>query len=233
MSTIGYQENFLIWLTSYQHPILNQVASLLTFMGDETFYMLVVPLIYWCLSKSVGFRLAMIVMFTLYVSTYIKFYIAVQRPVGVEGINSLFVESAKASGHFPYDSFPSGHAQGSASIWTYLAYIVAKPIFWVFAIFIVILISFSRLYTGLHWPSDVMAGLLIGVLITVIAIKLSPLVERLDRKMHWLLILVIPIILALIAPGSSEAKASGFMFGAGVAFLLEMKYVRFNLRTAV
>lgn len=68
-------------------------------------------------------------------------------------------------------SFPSGHAMGSAIVYFTVAYLVARlerrrwtravTIFT--ALLLVLLISVSRLYLGVHYPSDVLAGMVIGL----------------------------------------------------------------------
>lgn len=68
-------------------------------------------------------------------------------------------------------SFPSGHAMGSAIVYFTVAYLIARlekrrstravTIFT--ALLLVLLISLSRLYLGVHYPSDVLAGMVIGL----------------------------------------------------------------------
>ena len=69
-------------------------------------------------------------------------------------------------------SFPSNHAANMFSICYLLAYIYndQKKYFMTFAI----LIAISRIYVGVHYPLDVLAGMLIGFIIGYILIKLAP-----------------------------------------------------------
>ncbi|MFQ4144122.1 phosphatase PAP2 family protein [Chlorogloeopsis sp. ULAP02] len=71
--------------------------------------------------------------------------------------------------HVGHHSFPSGHAMGSMVIYGFLAYVLAKQFpQWRRQIFasmtvLIIVIGFSRLYLGVHWPTDVAAGYAAGL----------------------------------------------------------------------
>lgn len=68
-------------------------------------------------------------------------------------------------------SFPSGHAMSSAIVYGTVAYLAARLhrrrwarwLVMAFAFVVIVLISFSRMYLGVHYPSDVIAGVMIGL----------------------------------------------------------------------
>ncbi|WP_216828604.1 phosphatase PAP2 family protein [Alkalihalobacterium elongatum] len=215
------QTEILVTMTELQNPFLNFIALILTFLGNEEFYMIILPLVYWCISKTAGFRLFYIFLMSIYINAFFKIHFAVKRPIDIEGVNSIFLESAKVGSHYPYDSFPSGHAQGSATLFGYLAYMINKRAFWIFAITIVLLISTSRLYSGLHWPTDVMVGISLAVIILTVAIAIEKRISRLTTKIKWLLAIVFPIVLMIVFPEEEGIKYAGFLLGAGVGYLLE------------
>jgi undecaprenyl-diphosphatase len=72
--------------------------------------------------------------------------------------------------HAVSSSFPSGHAMSAAIVYSTVAYLAArlhkrKWARWLVmtaALSVIAMISFSRLYLGVHYPSDVLAGLVIG-----------------------------------------------------------------------
>jgi membrane-associated phospholipid phosphatase len=82
----------------------------------------------------------------------------VGRPIGVEGIASLRLHTA--GGY----AFPSGHTQGAASFWTALMISVKKKGIYGFGSAAIVLVAFSRMYLGVHWPTDVIGGIAAGVL---------------------------------------------------------------------
>ncbi|MGH7618239.1 MAG: phosphatase PAP2 family protein [Gemmatimonadaceae bacterium] len=73
--------------------------------------------------------------------------------------------------HAASSSFPSGHAMSSAIVYGTVAYLaarlqrdaLARILTFVLAAIIIVMISVSRVYLGVHYPSDILAGLLIGI----------------------------------------------------------------------
>jgi undecaprenyl-diphosphatase len=74
------------------------------------------------------------------------------------------------------ESFPSGHAMASTVIYGLVAYTLARrwrghaTLIGAIAALVVAAIAFSRLYLGVHWPSDVVAGVAIGYLCLIVTI---------------------------------------------------------------
>lgn len=74
------------------------------------------------------------------------------------------------------NSFPSGHTSSSMSVVTVLVWCLREnKIFVVALIAFALLIAFSRIYVGVHYPFDVFVGALVGVLSGVVVLKLKDL----------------------------------------------------------
>ena len=68
---------------------------------------------------------------------------------------------------------PSGHAQTATVFFGYLAVLIQRPLFWLLAISGITAISVSRLYLGVHFANQVLAGILAGVVILLVFLWLE------------------------------------------------------------
>ncbi len=130
----------------------------LSFLGSENFFFLVLPLIYWSIDAKLGLQVGLILAASNCLKPMLKISFAGPRPYWVSEQVRVFV----AEGSF---GIPSGHAQDAAALWGVMAYGVRKRWAWVAAILIIFLIGFSRLYLGVHFVHDVLAGWLVGALL--------------------------------------------------------------------
>jgi undecaprenyl-diphosphatase len=83
----------------------------------------------------------------------------------------------KALVHVPQNgSFPSGHAATSFACATILS--AARPRWAPWFYVLAALIAFSRVYNGVHWPLDVLAGAALGVLLAIALLQLERVLRR-------------------------------------------------------
>ncbi len=77
-------------------------------------------------------------------------------------------------------SFPSGHT--AASFACVFALLFKKSRLWIPALVLSVLIAFSRLYLYVHFPTDILGGILIGLIVGYLGAKLGTLLENAIRK---------------------------------------------------
>ncbi len=114
-------------------------------------------------------------------------------------------------------SFPSGHAQVTATLWGLMAWQLAKRWFWVLAVVLTVLVGFSRIYLGVHYLGDVLGGLAIGAVLVALGGLLPINLARANLSSGPILwgIAVVLAVVAFFLP-----EESGRALGLLVAFLL-------------
>jgi membrane-associated phospholipid phosphatase len=136
-----------------------------SFLGTENFFLLILPVLYWCVDANLGLRVGVILLFSGAINETFKLALHGPRPYWV----SCQVKALAAESSF---GVPSGHSQGAVSVWGMIASHVGKTWAWVIAIAMAFLIGFSRLYLGVHFGGDVLSGWLIGALILFAVLRL-------------------------------------------------------------
>ncbi len=105
------------------------------------------------------------------ITELIRFFYNHQRPFEVLPIQTLINQD-------PGGSLPSGHAAAFFALFLVLYYFTKqnnwslKPIWW--SLEIVLAMGIARIFVGVHWPSDIIAGALIGLLSAFIVKKILP-----------------------------------------------------------
>jgi membrane-associated phospholipid phosphatase len=127
-------------------------------LGDENFFFMVLPLLYWSVDSRLGLRVAFILITSNFLSSFMKLLFAAPRPYWISTeVNPLASET-----NF---GIPSGHAQNAVALWGIMAAGIRRRWAWAAAFSLAFLIGFSRVYLGLHFVEDVIAGWLIGALL--------------------------------------------------------------------
>ena len=209
------------WLTTIRFEALTYFFQGVTFLGDSTFYYLFLPIIYWCWKKRFAVYLTALVIVSAYLNYLLKNLIGWERPPA-----ELWLVNAAGF------TFPSTHAVLAAITWGYLAYAVRKKWFTITAIILIVLIAFSRVYLGVHYPQDVLAGLAVGTAFLHayrFALKwLKPKLAKLNDIIKGAALIGITIGMLLIQPNTMIASGMGLLAGVYVGFLLEPHFADFD-----
>lgn len=207
-------------------PVLDNIMQVITFFGSEDFYVLLLPALVWSIDYQVGIRLGVILLFSSYLNTDIKDLLQQARPFTLDPN----VKLSEADGY----SLPSGHAQSATVVWGSLGLWVRKTWFWAVAIGLIILVGFSRVYLGVHFPTDVLAGWAIGAALLVIFFITLPTIQDKLAKLNSLAKLLIalgaPVILVLLYPAKDIIATMATLSGIGVGLALAPRYFSFSAR---
>lgn len=207
-------------IQSIANPFLDFLFQLITICGEQIVLISIISIIYWALDKKFGEYIAYSVLTSVLLNNTIKDIFKMKRPIGEEGIRTLREQTA--TGY----SFPSGHTQGASSFYGAMAIYLKKRVMYIIATVMIILIGFSRLYLGVHYPKDVIVGGILGVLTSLICYKLY---NRVENKM-----LLYVITFAIFIPALTFAHSADFIKGMGtylgfiIGIYIEKKYVNFS-----
>lgn len=143
-----------------------QLMEFFTMLGDVKSIcalLFIAILVLWSRKRyKESFLLASAVMSSAIVGTILKIVINRPRPTS----DTVIVYAVENS-----QSFPSNHALVSMVFFGLLALFVNKKTFAFFASVIIFFIGLSRIFLGVHWTSDVLAGYLIGLIIIMLVKK--------------------------------------------------------------
>lgn len=216
------QAEIIKFIQSFNTPILDAFFIAITNLGSSVFYYLMIPVFYWSVNKKAGITLTASLLCSMYINVTIKEIVALARPIGYPGIRSLFVISA---GGF---SFPSGHAQGISTFWGVVMRWYHSRRVYSLGTAVIILVSLSRLYLGVHWPIDVLAGIFLGLAISSIFILVSREYRQIPLIPNTIISIIIPITLVCIFPHKDNFVYMGMLSGSWLGYIFEEHFIGFE-----
>ena len=216
------------WIQTFRSPVLDPIMGTTYYLGAEDFFILFLPLIFWCVRKSLGIRLSFVLIFSNYVNLVFKDFFAAPRPYQVDG---------KLYAPFKTEGFgmPSGHSQGAVTFWGYIATQMKTRWWWALAIFMSLFIGIGRMYVGDHFPQDVLLGWALGIIIVAAYAMLQPRVGawigKQSMTMQIALAIIVPLVFFALHATNDAAKSMGVILGMFALLPIEEKYIRFDERT--
>ncbi len=238
---------FLHLLESIRNPVLDTIMLVLTEFGNEMLFIVFGMLMFWCVDKKQGYFVLLTGFFGVYINQFLKIACRVPRPWVLDP-NFTIVEGARAAatGY----SFPSGHTQTAVGCFAGLA--LCRREKWVRAICLSLaaIIPFTRMYLGVHTPSDVLISAIVALCLVVTLWALFdkygatpclmvPLMAILTvLGVGFMLYIHLESFPADIDPTNyNHALENGFKFlgcvvGMWVIYVLDQTVIRFDTQTA-
>lgn len=174
-----WEGQILLWIqNNLRTPFFNTVAKILAVIGDKGIGWIALALLLILIPRTrrTGHICALSILITfIIVNVILKPWVNRIRPYDL--IEQLEAVTPKLSDA----SFPSGHASnGFACAW--VIFRLRKRDAWIWVLVLAILISLSRLYVGVHYPTDVLAGAAIAIICAEFSIRAGAAIERKIRR---------------------------------------------------
>lgn len=217
--------DLIIVIQQFRGPVLDSLFHVASSLGEPEFYLFLLPSLFWCVDFGLGAQVAVFLLLSSHLNLYLKDLFQQPRPYYFDpSVQLIPVEEEYG--------LPSGHAQLAVVVWGSIAAWARKSWFWGVAIVLTALIGFSRIYLGVHFPTDILAGWAVGAILLGLYLATQPGVKRwlagLSLGPQMLLAFIVPLLLFLTLPIKDTATAMGTLAGAGVGLTLTYRYVPFN-----
>ena len=147
-------------LTKLAQQTYPQLLGLMTFisaLGDEVFFLLVLPAVYWCLNKRLGRQLGYIFLLSALANSVLKNLLRQPRPFWLDPE----VQLREADNY----GLPSGHVQNMTAVLLLLVIWVRRVVWLLPALLFLLLMAFSRMYLGVTFIWDTAAGFFAGLIV--------------------------------------------------------------------
>ena len=162
-----------------QNPALTSIVKFITALGTENLYLPLILFIFWWIDEKQGLRFGILIIVSAWINSFMKNLWKQPRPFHLDPSLGLAMETSYGA--------PSGHAQMSLSFWIPMAAWLTgagkgsarrKYLIWGASVFFILLIGFTRLYLGVHFPTDLFAGWIIGGVILAAFFLTGPRLEK-------------------------------------------------------
>ena len=232
----------LLWLLKEARtPFFDTFFSLVTQLGEEMILIVIFCAIFWCINKRMAYVLGASFFLSGLIVQGAKPLFRVPRPWIYNPTFQPVTGSVNAATGY---AFPSGHTQNGATLFGSLGAQIKHKAIKIVLFTIVALIAFSRLYLGVHYLSDVLVSLAIGIGAIWLAMKFitdEPVCKKRELLIAGFIaffaVVVIAIVAMLYYGGFTEAIqmrdsviAAGAALGFSLGMFVERNYIQFSVR---
>ena len=225
-----WEVSLMQWIQSWLGTVGVAIASFFTMFGEDLICVAIVGFLYWCWDKELGKDIGLSLLFAVTLSGMIKNIFMRRRPYfDNKEIKCLKAADSKAD---IYDisaqgfSCPSIHATKAVTMYSGLGIYTKNKILMVIGIVLPLLVGISRFCLGVHYPTDVIAGWMIGAVIMLLVPYLK---KKIKNRWVFYAILVLSTV-----PGWFFCKSAdyftgfGFLTGFILATEFEERFVKFE-----
>ncbi len=244
MAPLPFSTALIRFLANHRTAPLTDFFLLSTFAGEVYGYILITTLVYVMYDKGLAVRLSVLILLTMSLNHLLKIIIKNPRPFIREGTyaRQWAVSAENAKELATEYSTPSGHGMGAGAFYSYLYAFATNRYIRVISILAILVTGLSRPYLGVHYLEDILVGWVIGIAITLAALKyaanISNVWDGLSYKRQVIVVVVSSMMLWLVTivingwriDGQPRAFMgyTGFLTGIIIGLPLELKKVNFD-----
>ena len=202
-----------------------------TLLGEETFITAIIAVTYLCIDKRLGEKMLLTILSASAYCAGLKSAIRRTRPYAAGVVNKVDIDTPLVSTNdLDFDmSCPSGHSCSSAAFFGNVAITFRRPLVIIGCAILTLGVMLSRLYLGVHYPTDVLIGFSIGILFAAIW---NAIYKQWYQKRLWifaaLALLTLPFLFIPQTMTKSMFELSAITLAAAAALLLQEKFFPFE-----
>lgn len=218
------------FLQYFRNGFLDLFFNMISFLGEEYVYILVLGILYYSVNKRLGEVLAFSLFLTSSINTIIKGFVGALRPFEKYPTRVENLRPDTAGGH----SFPSGHTQQFTTFYYTFAMQLNKRYLFIVAGVLSVLMAISRMYLGVHFLEDVSVSIILGILVALVVTTLYNKYKDTPVMNKIYIGIVIGLFPFLFFVKNEDFYTSyGLMLGFVGAMLFEQKFVNFDMDVSI
>lgn len=235
LKTYDFEWKILDFFDKFESEFLNLINQYLSEILGSLGIVVILFIIYWCISKDKGANIAYSLYTSMLFNNLIKGIISRRRPFEREGKEYLRKLDSSKDGATS-SSFPSGHSMNSAAFYGGIVFNWRSRRFRplrILSIIAIITVGLTRIYLGVHFPTDVIFGILLGLLIALVS---SFLQEFFGNKKIILYLGTLVIFIPCLFFENFDRdfyKSIGMMIGFVPGIYLENKFIDFSNNVSI
>ena len=235
---------FLRLLEKIRNPFLDNLFLVITALGEETVFLFVAVLVFWCVNKREGYYLLTVGLVGMVTNQFLKQICKIERPWKKDGFTAVPDAIGEAGGY----SVPSGHTQNMTGTLGSVARWSGRKSVRIVSIALIVLVAFSRMYLGVHTPLDVGFSLIFGALLVFLVYPLFSTERRFEKFMPHVVGFAVLLSLSLLlfamlsedaanpdnlrSCRENAATALGCTLGLVPVYILDRRIIKFETGAA-
>jgi undecaprenyl-diphosphatase len=160
----------ITWINQFHSPFFDKIMVLIANIGEYAIIWFVIGIIIFLTNKRQGKKIFLVLIFSLIIEViindgFLKQYFFRERPY------LLLPNIHQAGPNWINSSFVSGHTASTIAAITVIGYFYRRWLTWLIPLGLIMV--YTRLYLGMHYPTDILGGIVVGLLSGVIALQIG------------------------------------------------------------